>query len=208
MKYTVNPVVVGAIQDLTSHIRNELDGVELRRNALLEQLAAVEMVEQSMWERLPERARIPVMPSSMEVISEPREPSSHVNGHINRAMTTYDHGRTWVEETLGLNGVQSQVGEEEAEEVPQMRMAREVDYTGVDKYPEYVERISQATVDGIVNTTQVAKMLIRDGRSTSTKSNLRGTNQNHYKHNDDYEWVGPGTYQYLPMAGARGDRDK
>ena len=85
-----------------------------------------------------------------------------------------------------------------------MMMAREVDYSGTDRQDERIIRVAEATTDGIVNTTHVAEILIRDGKSTSRKDYLRGTVQNRLSKRSDFEKIAPGTYRFLSW---RGDAD-
>ena len=80
-------------------------------------------------------------------------------------------------------------------------MAREVVYDSARVFRDKLRCIVEATEDGVVHTTHVTEILLRDGQSKSSKPNLRGTVQNFLRKDHDYEYVGPGTYQYLPMAG-------
>ena len=202
MKYTVNSVVEDGIRDLVRIIKDELDMVEKHRKKLKNELAAAETTMEAMRERLPEQARVPVQPPNAVVIREPRISPSR-NGHVNGSMETYDGGRTWVQDRLSQNGHSDSPLtpiEDEPLQRRLMRMTHEVDYTGAQVFSDKVRRIAEATEDGVVNTTHMAQILIRDGHSQSTQSNLRGTVGNHFKRDDDYEYIGPGTYQYLPMA--------
>lgn len=198
MKYTMNPVVLTGIQTLVSQIRDDLAEVEARREQLLLELSHAEATLESVSNRF---------------ITEPHEPSiSTVNGH-----QASDENHTLVpDDAVALNEVQQNgindpappVDGDEPQRRRYMHMAREVDYTEAENYSEFMRCIAEATVDGVVNATHMAEILISDGKSKSTMTNLPGTNRTHMRKSDDYEKVAEGTYQYLPMASTRGGRDE
>lgn len=100
----------------------------------------------------------------------------------------------------------SDTGDESGIEVGRrryMRMARDVDYAGTDDQTDRIIRVAEATMDGIVNCTHVAEILIADGVSTSRKDYLRGTVQNRLSKRDDFERLAPGTYRYLDWKGSQ-----
>ena len=218
MKYTLNPVVLVTIQTLTGQIRDELAAVEARRMELRSELTAAETTLESLWSRMPADCRLPSVSASWsDALVEPREPSHLRNQDRTNGVgvvKTNGDGRTWVQDRVATNGsaqngsVPNGLSDPEpsrSDDQPQqrrkMRMARPVDYVGTEVFRHRIIRIAEATKDGLMNATQVAEKLIADEQSQSTKSNLRGTILNHFRKHDDYEYIGPGTYQYLPMVG-------
>ena len=216
VQFTLNSEILTGIQGFAVRLRDEIDLLDAERDRLLSELGAAESTLESMRTRMPAESRLP----KDSLFTEPRVPSDGSTLGPTTAVGTPNgvNHRNGPEPSIGGDEPQQMrmarptngtgpppVEEDESGQRRWMRLTRAVNYSGAEVFLDRVRCVAEATEDGKINCTHVAEILIRDGLSRSSKSNLRGTVQTYLAKCAEYERIGPGTYQYLPMAGVGDD---
>ena len=178
MSQTMNPVVISAARARASQIRAEIAEIEARRIALLAEVEQLENAIEAVGQS-GEAQNADISACICQESPQPETPSRTVEP---------------AEEPTGRRRY--------------MNMARAVDYQGARNQIDEVVCVAVATADGILNTTHVAEILLRDGRSVSQKGHLRGTVQGILKRHDDFKKIAAGTFKYLKWGGEADDGER
>ena len=116
--------------------------------------------------------------------------------HVRQEITRLEHQIEAALTTLHL------LTNEEETSTPSVHVASIEDVKGCSSHRNALDKIE--SIDGQVNASAAARLLIQAGLSMSKPRNLTSSLYNIMQKSDEWEWVSPGTFERVHLVGQTG----